>query len=251
MSDTPPAPEPRDTHPARAGEVDGATEPAGARRTYRQVRFERDARATEILLVRHGESAVADLAHPFALVDGRGDPELSPEGRAQAEAVCARLARLEIAAIYVTPLRRTVETAAPLARALKIDPVVEPGLVEVHMGEWEGGLYRERIATRDPLSVRIFSEQRWDVIPGAESNETLTARTTAAIGRIAAAHPGSTVVAVSHAAAIASVLAATAASRPFAFVSVDNASISSIVVDSDRQTLRRFNDTSHLDGRRA
>lgn len=225
----------------------GAAGPDGDRRTYRQVRFQRGDRSTEILLVRHGESAIADPEHPFELLDGRGDPELSPEGRAQADAVCARLARLEIAAIYVTPLRRTAETAAPLARALGIEPAVEPGLVEVHMGEWEGGLYRQRIAARDPLSTRVFLEQRWDVIPGAESNDALTARTTAAIARIVAAHPGSTVVAVSHAAAIASVLAATASSRPFAFVSVDNASVSSIVVDGDHQTLRRFNDTGHLE----
>lgn len=250
MSEVQPTAE-RDTA-GHGGPGDGSRDaPGGERRTYRQVRFERDAQATEVLLVRHGESAVADPEHPFALVDGRGDPELSPEGRAQADALCARLATLEIAAIYVTPLRRTAETAAPLARALGIEPVVEPGLVEVHMGEWEGGLYRERIAARDPLSARIFAEQRWDVIPGAESNAELRARTTAAISRIAAAHPGATVVAVSHAAAIASVLATTAASRPFAFVSVDNASISSVVVDGDRQTLRRFNDTAHLDKLRA
>lgn len=221
--------------------------PAAARSTYRQVRFERTDGSTEIHLVRHGESAEADPERPFALVDGRGDPELSPEGRAQAKALSQRLAECPVDAIYVTQLRRTAETAAPLAERLGIAPALEPGLVEVHMGEWEGGLYRRRIAERDPLAAEVFRSERWDVVPGAESNEALAARTTAAVARIAASHPGGTVVVVSHAAAIAAVLATAAGSRPFAFVAVDNASISSIVVTGDHWTLRRFNDTAHLD----
>ncbi len=248
MSTVPPAATgPTASGPAATGPTASGPAAGRTRTTYRQVRFERGDGATEILLVRHGESAIADPAHPFELLDGRGDPELSAEGRMQAEAVCARLASRELAAIYVTPLRRTAETAAALAQKLGLEPVVEPGLVEVGMGEWEGGLYRERIAARDPLAARVFLEERWDVIPGAESNDSLTSRTSAAIARIARAHRGSTVVAVSHAAAIASVLAAAASSRPFAFVSVDNASISSIVVDGEHLTLRRFNDTAHLE----
>lgn len=213
---------------------------------YRQVRYERPARATVVHLVRHGESAARDPARPFPLLDGRGDPELAPEGRTQAEALGERLGDLAIDAVYVTPLRRTAETAAPLAGRLGLEPIVEPDLIEVHMGEWEGGLYRLRMAARDPIARRVFELERWDAIPGAESNESLTKRTTAALARIVAAHPGGTVVAVSHAAAIAALLAEMTGSRPFAFVSVDNASISTLVVDSERSVLRRFNDTAHL-----
>ena len=61
---------------------------------YRQPRFTRPPGATELLLVRHGESRAADPANPFPLVDGQGDPELHPAGRAQAEAVAARLQHL-------------------------------------------------------------------------------------------------------------------------------------------------------------
>jgi probable phosphoglycerate mutase len=215
--------------------------------SYRQVRFERPPSATEIVLVRHGESADALANETFDLLDGRGDPELSPIGRRQAVAVCARLAALEIDAIYVTPLRRTAETAAPLAEATGVVPAVAPGLVEVHMGEWEGGLYRRHIAERDPLAVEVFEKQRWDVVPGAESNESLVLRTSAAINEIAATHSGGRVVVVSHAVAISTVLATAAQSRPFAFVALDNAAISVIVVDGERWTLRRFNDTAHLE----
>ena len=74
--------------------------------------------------------------HPFPLVDGHGDPALAPEGEEQAERVGERLARLPIDAIYVTTLRRTHQTAAPLAARLGLRPMVEPDLREVHLGEW-------------------------------------------------------------------------------------------------------------------
>ena len=223
------------------------SEPAPHRATYRQVRFERPPGSTELLLVRHGESAVADPSQPFTLLEGRGDPELSPLGREQAARLAGRLGGLPIVACYLTPLRRTAETAAPLLERLGLEPLVEPGLIEVHMGEWEGGLYRKRIAERDPLAARIFAEQRWDLIPGAETNESLSDRTWAAVRRIADRHPDALVVAVAHAVSIAAVLARVTGASPFAFVSGDNASVSTIVGSGERWALRRFNDTAHLE----
>lgn len=221
--------------------------PPDAPRTYRQIRFERPPGSTEILLVRHGESTVADPSKPFLLVEGRGDPELSPEGRRQAERLADRLGRYPIEACYVTPLRRTRETAEPLLRALRLEPFVEPGLVEIHMGEWEGGLYRKRVFERHPLAMRVFEEERWDLIPGAETNEALYERTAAAVRRIAERHPDGLIVAVAHAVSISAVLAQATGSTPFAFVGGDNASISTLVVHGDRWLLRRFNDSAHLE----
>src|SRR5204863_9079345 len=87
---------------------------------YRQVRFRRPPGACEILLVRHGESEPARPGQPFPLVDGQGDPALDPVGVEQAKLAADRLidSGQPIAAIYVTTLRRTHETAAPLARQL-------------------------------------------------------------------------------------------------------------------------------------
>ena len=122
-------------------------------RQYRQLRFEPPPGATEILLVRHGESEPAVDGRPFRLLEGQGDPSLSPEGRAQAEMVCARLARERVDAIYVSSLRRTAQTAEPLARALSLDPAVDADLREVFVGEWEGGLLRKKMIDRDPVAV--------------------------------------------------------------------------------------------------
>ena len=114
-------------------------------KTYRQHRFERPVGATEIILVRHGESRAATPGEPFPLVDGQGDPELGPEGLVQAERVGERLKHLPISAVYVTTLRRTHETAAPLCAHLDMSPRIEADLREVHLGDWEGGVFRVNV----------------------------------------------------------------------------------------------------------
>lgn len=215
-------------------------------RVFRQSRFATPPGASELVLVRHGESEPLVEGNPFPLVDGHGDPALAPEGRAQAELVGERLSTEPIAAIYVTTLRRTHETAAPLAARLGLTPTVEPDLREVHLGDWEGELFRQKVADGDPVVVQMFTEQRWDLIPGSESGESFTARVRAGITRIAAAHPDQRVAVVVHGGVIGEVLAQATGSRPWAFVGADNASISRLVVTPDRWVVRGFNDTVHL-----
>jgi probable phosphoglycerate mutase len=194
---------------------------------------------------------VARADAPFDLVGGHGDPPLGERGRTQAERIGERLARAHAAqsidAIYVTPLQRTVQTAAPLVDRIGIEPVVEPDLREVYLGEWEGGLYRIRITEGDPIARLMYDEQRWDVIPGAEPDPDFGARVLAGISRIAGRHPDQTVVVFTHAGVIARVLAEATGSRPFAFLGVDNGSISNLVVSPERTSLRSYNDTAHLD----
>jgi probable phosphoglycerate mutase len=212
----------------------------------RQFRFVRPPGATSLLLVRHGESAPARRDVPFSLVDGQGDPELAPIGREQAQRVADRLAAEPIAAIYVTTLRRTAETAAPLAGRLGITPAVEAGLREVHLGDWEGGLFRLRVAEGHPIAKRMITEERWDVIPGAEPAEQFAARVRSSLRRLAGRHPDQTVAVFTHGGVIGQALAQAAASRPFAFSGADNGSISHLVVTAERWLVRTFNDVAHL-----
>jgi probable phosphoglycerate mutase len=204
--------------------------------------------STELLLVRHGASADAVEGETFELVEGQGDPPLSETGRHQAERVALRLAQEPFDALYVTTLRRTAETAEPLVERCGMTPAVEPDLREVFLGDWEGGLLRHKAADRDPLFERIMEEQRWDVVPGAESRATFGGRLRAAVERIAAAHPSGRVIAFTHGAAIGEILAQATSSAPFAFLGADNASISRIVVTEERWVLRGYNDTAHLAG---
>lgn len=226
--------------------VDGEADRSARPTEYRQSRFRRPPGGTDLLLIRHGESAAAKEGVPFPYVDGHADPELHPEGRRQAEAIAERLAGEELAAIYVSSLRRTAETAAPLAARLGLTPVVEPDLSEVNLGEWEGGELRRRVQEGDPLARRVYAEERWDLIPGAETASALAERVHGAVTRIAAAHPDAAVAVFAHQGVIGEVLAQASGSRPFAFVTADNGSISHLVVHAGGWAVRRFNDTAHL-----
>ncbi len=216
---------------------------------YRQFRFTLPPGATEILLVRHGESKPAREDTPFPLVDGQGDPPLAETGEREAELVANRLAHEELDGIYVTSLRRTHQTAEPLAKRLGITPVVEPGMREIMLGEWEGGLFRIRVAQQDPIAQRMFAEERWDVIPGAESTEAFAARIRETLERLAKLHVNRRIAVFTHGGTIGQVVAMATGSRPFAFIDADNASITQLVIWGDRWVIRRFNDTAHLDPR--
>ncbi|MFC4858187.1 histidine phosphatase family protein [Actinophytocola glycyrrhizae] len=216
---------------------------------YRQFRFTLPPGATEILLVRHGESQPAREDRPFPKVDGQGDPPLAAVGEEQAELVAKRLEHEELDGLYVTTLRRTHQTAEPLAKRLGVTPAVEPGMREINLGEWEGGLFRIRVAQQHPLAQQMFERERWDVIPGAESTEAFAARVRESLTRIAAAHTDRRVAVFTHGGTIGQVVSMATGSRPFAFIDADNASITQLVVWGERWVIRRFNDTAHLDPR--
>jgi probable phosphoglycerate mutase len=230
---------------ARAGGARREAHPGAA--VYRQTRFRPPPGATDILIIRHGESEAAYMDKPFPLMDGHADPELSENGREQAERLAERLAKQPIDAIYVTSLCRTAQTAAPLAQRLGLTPQVEPDLREVNLGEWEAGVFRKMVADNHPIAQRMWAEERWDVIPGAEPADVFEARTTGAIKRIAAAHRDQRVAVVVHGGVIAVLLAMATGSRRFAFLGADNASVSRLVIMPERWILRGYNDTAHLD----
>ncbi len=216
----------------------------GEKRLYRQHRWQRPPGACDILLVRHAESAPEDPDNPAPMVDGQADPALDPVGEEQAELLADRLADEDITAIHVTTLRRTAQTAAPLAARLGLELRVEPDLREVYLGEWET-TFRRRIAEGGDIVRRMYSDERWEAIPGAETSEAFAKRLQTGILRVAAAHADETVLVVSHGGAIGQILARATGARPFA-LSTDNCSLSRLVVTPERWIVRAYNDTHHL-----
>ncbi|MDG2112024.1 MAG: histidine phosphatase family protein [Actinomycetota bacterium] len=198
------------------------------------------------MLLRHGASAPFVPGTSFPLVEGQGDPPLSDAGQVQALSSAERLAGEPIGALYATSMQRTQQTVAPLATRLGLEVGIEPSLREVHLGDWEGGLLRQHAAAGHPIYEQMHVEERWDVIPGAESNETFGGRCLSALERIADRHPDQLVLCGVHGGVIGVVLAQIANARPFAFGGADNCSISQIVRIDGAWTIRRFNDSSHL-----
>src|SRR3954452_5952208 len=94
---------------------------------------------TRVLLIRHG-ATVLSAEDRFA---GATDVALSEEGRQQALALAERLADAEIAAIYASPMQRTVATAHLIAAPHRLPIVTDTALREIDHGRWEQLTRRE------------------------------------------------------------------------------------------------------------
>jgi probable phosphomutase (TIGR03848 family) len=150
---------------------------------------------TTILLVRHGATATTGTVLP-----GRAPGlHLGERGEAQAQAVAARMGQLtrKPVALYVSPLERARETAAPIAQALGLRPVVERGLLECDFGAWTGKklsvlrVRKEWRAVQNAPSTFRF--------PDGESFSEMQQRIWVTLERLAVKHRNRTVVVVSHA----------------------------------------------------
>jgi probable phosphoglycerate mutase len=223
--------------------------PVGGDDTGVKIDFQRALTAPEgsheVLLVRHG---ACDPPAVDGLIGGRSDPSLNERGRVEAAALAGRLSGMRIAALFATPLRRTGETAAAIATEHGLEPEVLADLVEVYLGEWEGHGIHERGARGDAELARVLSEQRWELIPGAEPAADFSARVRRGIERVAsAAGDGSVAVACTHSAVIAEFCRQVTGSEPFAFLHNSNGSLTRLFRMPDgRWVLVSFNETEHL-----
>jgi 2,3-bisphosphoglycerate-dependent phosphoglycerate mutase len=218
------------------------------RDSFHQTPYELPPGATEIIMVRHGASEPPVEGIPNPLIGGHSNPALAEAGKAQAEVVAGGLKDEPISAIFVSTLRRTAETAAPLAAATGLEPTEIADLREIFLGDYEAGVYRIKTAEGDPTIKKVFENEAWSEIPNAETFEEFGPRITRGIEQIVRqVGPDKAAVAVLHGAVIGQLCRQATDSRPFAFVHADNGSVSRLVVQADgRWLLRSFNDISHL-----
>ncbi len=213
--------------------------------SYPQTLYQAEIGASQVLLIRHGQSAPFVPGQPFDLIDGHGDPHLTDLGHHQAQLVGKRLAEEPIKAIYASTLTRTKQTAAPLAASLQLETRIEPDLREVFLGEGEGGLLRQMSAEDHPAVLAMRTNKEWGEVPGAETNEQLMSRTVGAVERIAAAHPDELVAAFCHGGVIGAVLGHVAGVNPFTFNGSRHTAIAHVVVNPSGWVIRTFNDGAH------
>ena len=143
----------------------------------------------EIVLVRHG------LPLRVELETGIADPELASEGHEQAAKMAAYLGVEDIEAVYVSPLRRAVETARPLCTLLGLEAVVSEGVAEFDRNSREYVPVEELRATNDPRWEKLLRGE-WDGVD--EDPSLFKARVVATVEDMIARHPGGRVVVVCH-----------------------------------------------------
>ncbi|HXU44208.1 MAG TPA: histidine phosphatase family protein [Thermoanaerobaculia bacterium] len=157
-----------------------------------------------LYFLRHGQTA-SSRDDTFC---GSGlDPELTAEGRAMAEAFAHAYRSTPWAAVYSSPLVRTVETARALSERLNLDVERRDGLKEIAYGAWEG-LTREAV-DRDFHDdyLRWVADPAWNAPTGGERGIMIARRLAEVIAEIVQQVPDGPVLAVSHKAAIRIALA--------------------------------------------
>ena len=158
--------------------------------------------ATRLYLVRHGATQLT-AEDRFS---GSVGVDLSDEGREQVRCLGDRLGRETIAAVYCSPLSRTVETAEILAKPHRLPPVHRDGLREIGHGRWEG-LTRREVEERYPDDYSSWESDPFTFAPqDGESGLGVLARALPVIRDIVVAHPAEAVLVVSHKATLRLIL---------------------------------------------
>jgi probable phosphoglycerate mutase len=198
-----------------------------------------------IFLIRHG-ATVLTAEDRFA---GSTNVQLSDEGRGQVRRLAARLRGENVAAIYASPLDRTMETARILAEPHGIAVQARDGLREISHGRWEQ-MTRKEVDQAFPEEAAAWEEDPYTFAPvGGESGLAVTARALPILMDIVRQHAAANVLVVSHKATIRLLLSSLLGFDPRRYRdNLDQSPAALNIVDfkdavSARLTL--FNDTSH------
>jgi broad specificity phosphatase PhoE len=200
---------------------------------------------TRVYLIRHGATTLS-AEDRFA---GATDVDLSDEGRRQAEALALRLSDDHIAAVYCSPMRRTIETATIVARPQGLTPILRDGLREINHGRWES-LRRSDVEAQFPQEYLEWEEDPYIYAPlGGESGLSVLARALPVMREVVLSHAGENVAVVSHKATIRLIISSLLGFDPRGYRDrLDQAPACLNVLDFKnpvRARLMVFNDVSH------
>lgn len=182
---------------------------------------------TELYLVRHGET---DWNRQHR-IQGLTDIPLNATGRKQARAAGKLLSRRPWDHIYASPLSRALETASIIAGEVGLgEPSAVDALVERNYGEAEGLNFVE-IDRKYPNRSEV---------PGQESRTAVIERVVPALETLATAHPGESLIVVSHGGAIRAMLMAADPAGTHGMIT--NGSVHSFRFEDGALRLIRFDD---------
>jgi len=201
--------------------------------------------ATRVFLIRHGATTLT-AEDRFA---GETDVPLSDLGRDQLRRLAARLAHEKIAAVYTSPLSRTMDSARLIAEPHELPVTAREGLREISHGHWEGRT-RAEVEQMYPEEYARWEDDPFTFAPqGGETGLAVTARALPTLLDLVAAHPNDSIIVVSHKATIRLLLSALLGfdSRTYRDRLDQSPAALNIVDFKDliRARLSLFNDTAH------
>jgi broad specificity phosphatase PhoE len=155
-----------------------------------------------LYFLRHGQTTYS-RANAFC---GSLDPELTADGTEMAESFAAAYKTKPWAAIYSSPMKRTIATAEPLAAAIGLPFNLRDGLKEINYGEWEGKSVAEVTAAYHDEYLRWTADPAWNPPTGGESAVVIATRALAVIEEIKHNFSDGNVLVVAHKATIRIIL---------------------------------------------
>lgn len=154
-----------------------------------------------LLLIRH-----APTPETGTKLTGRlPGVSLDDTGVAIAEATAERLAGVKVHAVHASPIERTWETAAAIARPHGLEPIRNDGFLEVDYGSWSGRTLKSLYKLKAWKTVQMTPSRM--VFPEGEAISAAQARAVAACEALARSHPKHTVAVVSHSDIIKAIVA--------------------------------------------
>ena len=152
-----------------------------------------------LYLLRHGQTA---FSRDDSFCGSGLDPELTPEGRAMAAAFAEGFASIAWAAVYSSPLKRTIETARALCDSWKLGLTIRDGLKEIGYGAWEGKTREEVERDHHDDYIRWTADPAWNAPTGGERGIVIARRAAEVIEEIKESFSDGPVLVVSHKATI-------------------------------------------------
>ncbi|HOE88530.1 MAG TPA: histidine phosphatase family protein [Sphaerochaeta sp.] len=201
---------------------------------------------TRIYFIRHGETDY-NVQHRF---QGSTDNPLNERGLEQASCLWSPMSKFHLDKIYVSPYKRTMQTAKQVLAGRDIPVIPEPKLSEIHCGQWEG-LVRTEIEERWPGMIDLW-EHRPDELhmPDGESFKQVQDRSVQALKEILEKEAGKSVAIVTHMLTIQlimSKLLGIPIREVWKMVRLENTSITTIDFSSNKEfEVIKWGEDSHL-----
>jgi broad specificity phosphatase PhoE len=198
-----------------------------------------------LYFIRHGETQASQTGGYCGVLD----VELTPEGHRMAEEFALAYRSLPWAAVFCSPLGRSMDTARPLCDAVGIEMQLRDGLKEIAYGQWEGKAQEEVNRRFHDEYVRWLADAGWNAPTGGERGVDVARRSSAVLEEIERTHPLGNVLVVSHKATTRIMLCSLLGidvGRYRDRISMPVASLSIVEMTAQGPLLKVLGDRSHL-----
>lgn len=200
---------------------------------------------TRVILVRHARTSWNDQGK----YGGHTDISLDELGKEQIQKVAQRLNKYPVKAVYASDLQRAYETALSIAQAHDLQVEKFGDLREINFGQWEGKTYNEIVSQQQELMEAWLKDPFNTRIPDGETMTEMQKRVVGCLLSIIARHPDETIVIVTHAGPIWTIISHII-EVPLHYywrIKQSNTAVNIIDFYDQQGIICLLNDVSHLD----